>query len=60
MVLMNEKGECASPRMVRCMKCSFVRKGVDGWVCTAGAEYGKKLPDVETIADEDCPCEQSW
>lgn len=60
MVMVNGRGDCYTPNMVRCQKCSFVRKGADGWVCTANAEWDRRLPSVETVSDEDCPCEQEW
>jgi rRNA maturation endonuclease Nob1 len=54
MVLMNEKGECASSNMVRCMKCSYLIEDDGKWRCS---ECGR---DIEKISDEDCSLNQQY
>lgn len=55
MMLMNEKGECASSKMVRCMKCSYLVEENGRWKCS---ECGKT--DIEAISDEECSLNQEY
>ncbi len=54
-VLINQKGECATPRMVRCMKCSYLEECDGKWKCSDGD--GR---DIETIPDEECCLNQEY
>ena len=53
-VPVNEKGECATPKMVRCMNCSYLTECDGSWRCSDGDK------NIETIPDEECSLNQEY